>query len=145
MTKHFTEAENAQWLANLPKKSVGVKVVLTSPDGKILLVKPNYKKTWQMPGGGVEPSESPEEAVVREVAEETGLVIKQEDIRIAGTAFRKEHDNLILIYEYLLPVDPAAAFNLPPDEIEGITFMEPRKVPELLGDYYLPFWQRYLS
>lgn len=40
---------------------------------RILLVKPTYKETWDIPGGYVEPGESPREACIREVAEELGI------------------------------------------------------------------------
>lgn len=45
-------------------------------DGRVLLalaVGPGGKRTWTLPGGGVEHAEDPYDAVVREVAEETGL------------------------------------------------------------------------
>jgi ADP-ribose pyrophosphatase YjhB (NUDIX family) len=41
--------------------------------GKVLLVKPTYKQLWDIPGGYVEPGETPRQACVREVAEELGL------------------------------------------------------------------------
>ncbi|NWF29556.1 NUDIX hydrolase [Streptomyces sp. PKU-EA00015] len=45
-------------------------------DGRVLLahaVKPDGNKTWTLPGGRVEHAEDPFDAVIREVAEETGL------------------------------------------------------------------------
>jgi 8-oxo-dGTP diphosphatase len=48
------------------------------PNGALLLVRRGHepgKGLWSIPGGRVEPGESDAEAVVRELAEETGLVV----------------------------------------------------------------------
>jgi len=41
----------------------------------VLLVRRADDGRWAMPGGWVDPGETPEQAVVREVAEETGLQV----------------------------------------------------------------------
>jgi len=37
--------------------------------GRLFLVKPHYQPDWDIPGGMVEPGETPSEACAREVAE----------------------------------------------------------------------------
>lgn len=41
---------------------------------------PRHQGKWTLPGGGIEFGERPEEAVVREVREETGLVVTVESL-----------------------------------------------------------------
>ena len=62
--------------------SVGVGAVILDDDGRILLVKHVPRKgdfwggQWMVPGGGLEPGETLEEGVVREVEEETNLKVE---------------------------------------------------------------------
>jgi len=49
-------------------------------EGRVLVLEPRYKPTWDMPGGGVEADESPREAARREVREEFGLDIEPGDL-----------------------------------------------------------------
>jgi 8-oxo-dGTP pyrophosphatase MutT (NUDIX family) len=44
-----------------------------NPDGLVLLVQPTYTSTWEIPGGNVQPGESPLQACRREVREELGI------------------------------------------------------------------------
>src|SRR5436190_22075642 len=45
--------------------------------GRLLILKPNYKKGWTVPGGQVEPGgESPWDACRREALEECGLELR---------------------------------------------------------------------
>jgi 8-oxo-dGTP pyrophosphatase MutT (NUDIX family) len=49
-------------------------------DGKILLVRHNLLKKWQIPGGIQEPGESIHETVKREIKEELGLSLAVQDL-----------------------------------------------------------------
>jgi len=44
-------------------------------DGSVLLLK-NERDEWELPGGRIEPGESPETCVAREIAEETGWAVQ---------------------------------------------------------------------
>jgi len=57
-------------------QELNVYAVIRDSKGRILVMKRREPKVWEFPGGGIDWGESPEEAVRREVLEETGLRIK---------------------------------------------------------------------
>jgi ADP-ribose pyrophosphatase YjhB (NUDIX family) len=56
-----------------PQPREGADALVRDARGRVLLVRRADDGRWAMPGGWVDPGETPEQAVVREVAEETGL------------------------------------------------------------------------
>ena len=60
-------------------------LVYVERDGKVLMIhrakEDEHKGLWLAPGGKVEPNEAPLEAAVREVEEETGLVIDPPELK----------------------------------------------------------------
>lgn len=52
------------------------RVVLLSPEKKMLLVMPTLKQQWHCPGGQVRSNESTKECALRETLEETSLLVK---------------------------------------------------------------------
>src|SRR5574341_233876 len=49
-------------------------------DDRILLVRQREGEIWSTPGGVIEPDETPADAVVREVREETGLLVRPDRV-----------------------------------------------------------------
>jgi 8-oxo-dGTP pyrophosphatase MutT (NUDIX family) len=69
--------------------------VIPDAEGRILLQEKTHEPGWFIPGGAIEPGEHPEEALVREVAEETGLIVRPERVVlvIGGAQYRYEYPN----------------------------------------------------
>ena len=59
--------------SNLPTKRAIAQGVLRDGDGRVLLCELTYKREWDLPGGVVDPSESPADCVAREIREELGI------------------------------------------------------------------------
>jgi ADP-ribose pyrophosphatase YjhB (NUDIX family) len=59
---------------------VGANAAVFDEQGQILLMKRTDDGTWCLPGGFVDPNESPRETAVRETREETGLDVRVVDL-----------------------------------------------------------------
>lgn len=59
----------------LATKRVIAHVVFTDTSGRVLLLETTYKSDYELPGGVVEPGETPRDGAIREVQEETGLLL----------------------------------------------------------------------
>ncbi len=70
---HTPDGFRAMLNAGLPTKRVIAQGVLRDRRGRVLLCELVYKPDWDLPGGVVEPGESPRDGIVREVREELGL------------------------------------------------------------------------
>ena len=57
------------------KRSV-IGIVFSEGRDAVLLIKRRDVPVWALPGGGIDPQETPEGAVVREIYEETGLTTR---------------------------------------------------------------------
>lgn len=80
------------WFLTRPV-TLGVRLILER-DGQVLLVKHSYRRSWYLPGGGVQRGEGVEAAARREAAEEVGATLG--DLRLLGvfsnfTEFKSDH------------------------------------------------------
>ena len=74
----------------VPHAAIGVGAILHGPRG--LLLGRHRRGTWELPGGTVEPGESLQETVVRELVEETGIKAHPADVRLLGTLLDRVDD-----------------------------------------------------
>ncbi len=71
----YSRADEVAWYATLATMFGAAAALFTNRAGRILLVKPNYRDHWSLPGGLLEHGEPPHAGCQREVAEELGLQI----------------------------------------------------------------------
>ncbi|ANN92593.1 NUDIX domain-containing protein [Legionella pneumophila serogroup 1] len=69
--------------------TLGARAIVTNTEGHVLLVKHTYQPHWYLPGGGVKKGESTKAAVIRELHEEVGLVVAEQDVILFGIYHHK--------------------------------------------------------
>jgi len=72
-----------------------VAAVIQDGDGRLLLQEKASGEGWSLPAGAIEPGETPQEAIMREVLEETGLKVAPVEILgvFGGRDFRHTYPN----------------------------------------------------
>lgn len=103
-------------------------------DGRVLVAQrpptKHYPLQWEFPGGKVEPGESPEEALRREIREELGV-----EIDVVGLIDRVHHDyggghdyDLLFFECRVRAGEPVAQ---PGQGVHRLEWVEARRLPEL--------------
>jgi ADP-ribose pyrophosphatase YjhB (NUDIX family) len=82
---HFNDPNAPKATSIVPSTTA----VVQDSAGRIVLVRRKDNDLWALPGGGMEPGESIEDTAVREVLEETGLVV--EVIGLVGVYTNPHH------------------------------------------------------
>ena len=70
-----TTPDFAAYIASLPRVLAGAAALFRDAEGRVLLVEPNYREGWALPGGTIESDdgETPRQGARRETLEEIGL------------------------------------------------------------------------
>lgn len=98
----YTEEQRREWLASLEKRVSAAGVIIEDEQGRVLAVKANYKSYWSLPGGVIDAGETPLRAAVREVKEEIGLMLDEEQLDLLVTACRQSED--VTLYQFVFVV-----------------------------------------
>lgn len=108
--------------------TVAAAVLLFDEEDRVLLVDPVYKPDWEFPGGVVERGEAPTLAAVREAAEELGLRLDPEALRLLAVDWEPRtgprRGGMRLVYDGgRLTAAQRAGLRLPPDELRDWRFV----------------------
>jgi len=103
---------------------VSVQALVFDDQGRLLVTKRRDTPVWVLPGGGVDPGESPETAVLREVEEETGLTCQI--VRLAAVY---SPVNRMTLQTFLFVCRPVGGTLKTTSETAAVTFTRVESVP----------------
>ncbi|WP_070013659.1 NUDIX hydrolase [Streptomyces abyssalis] len=80
----FHDAREQPEDARFEDAPMGYALVVLWHGDRVLMVYERERECWELPGGGIEPGESPRAAAVRELWEETGQPLEADAMRFVG-------------------------------------------------------------
>src|SRR3984957_14076285 len=140
MPKKKLKLEKAKTRRIRPCKEVSVMAWVQDSESRVLLVRQTAgQKLWTLPGGKVRPRESLEEALLREVFEETGL-------RVQADAWmdimdRPDRGTIMILYEVKILDEPPVAPNHLSEEISQVRYSA--KLPKDASPSATYFWNKF--
>ncbi|WP_194817952.1 NUDIX hydrolase [Nocardia sp. XZ_19_385] len=120
--RHLAEGNAIQ-----ARKRVGADALVFDSEGRILVVDPNYKPDWDLPGGMAEANEPADVALGRELAEELHLHIPPDHLNLLCVDWVAPHgpwdDSLMFVFDAgILAPAQAAALRIGDGELDAYEF-----------------------
>ena len=112
--------------------------------GRVLMIRRREREgrlRWAFPGGGIEAGESPEQAAVRETAEEVTLEVKA--VRVLGERVHPD-TRVHMTYVACEPITGTAGIG-DPEEIAEVAWISHDQIPDYVPYGLFPRVQAYLD
>jgi 8-oxo-dGTP pyrophosphatase MutT (NUDIX family) len=110
--------------------TLGVRAACFDEGGRIFLIRHTYVRGWYLPGGGVEPGETMEQSLERELMEEGGIRLDAPaplfGMYLNRHVSRRDHVGLYVAREWTLAAPP----KVPNMEIAEVGFFAPAGLPD---------------
>lgn len=118
------ETDQSAFYLGLPKRRAGAGALIVNQVGHVLIVEPNYKSNWEIPGGIVEAGEDPRTACTRECAEELGFDPSLGRLLLLEhkTEAAPHGDSIMFVYEGGVLMD-SSVIQLQQDELHSHRFV----------------------
>ena len=116
----------------MESKRLGAAAILLNHEGHVLLVKQSYGHlNWELPGGGAEWGESIVETALREVREETGVLVAAE--RTTGVYYEPATDFLHFVF-LCRRIGSETEFQFDA-EVTECAYWSPQALPRPISDF----------
>ncbi|MCB1494538.1 MAG: NUDIX domain-containing protein [Bauldia sp.] len=125
--------------------TLGVRAAVFDDGGRVFLVRHSYVPGWYLPGGGVEPGETVEESLERELLEEAGIAVTGPSelfgMYLNRTASPRDHVALFVCRSWSQAAPPPRNLEIvdsgfhPVDRLpEDTTSGTRQRIAEIVGD-----------
>ena len=118
----------------MAKPRVAAGALVFNDRDTVLLVKPTYKDGWDIPGGYVEPGETPVDACHREIEEELGVKLPLLRLLVVDWApSENEGDKVLFVFDGgVITRGTEDQLSLPRDELVTFAFQPPNALDDLM-------------
>ena len=109
--------------------------LLRATSGAVFLVKPAYKPIWEIPGGLIEPGESPRSCCTRELREELGLELSIGRVLVIDWLPPTSTASVGWMFVYdggILDEESISRIVLPPEELVELRLVQIEDVDQYL-------------
>lgn len=140
---YLSQEELKKFIATLPTRRLAAAAMIRDERNRLLIVRPNYRDGWALPGGTTEAGEDPKTGCFREVQEEVGLTLPPGRVLMIfhGLQMGVWGDSTYYIYDGGV-ISAETPITLQEEELLEYRWVERESIPEYFG---VDFTQRLLA